>query len=130
MSQSRKFYLDNRIATRSGCTKTAAVKMTVGFLVMWVSGLTKSPVLAVAIPSLLILLPEYLWNFYSPTMRRIIGLLPDKLLDMETAIQYLYPYTFGNYVYSAIPIIVTVYPCLTAALALLCYRAYQRKQIA
>lgn len=51
----------------------------VGFLVMWISELTKSPVLAVLIPSMLIILPEYLWNFYSPTMRRIIGILPDKL---------------------------------------------------
>lgn len=101
----------------------------VGFLVMWISGLTKSPVVAVLIPSLLIILPEYLWNFYSPTMRRIIGILPDKLLDIETAIQYLYLYTFGDHVVTSIPIILTVYPCITVLLVFLCYRAYRYKQI-
>lgn len=101
----------------------------IGFLVMWISELTKSPVLAVLIPSLLIILPEYLWNFYSPTMRRIIGILPDKLLDMETAIQYLYLYTLGDHVVTSIPIILTVYPFITVLLVFLCYRTYRNKQI-
>lgn len=102
----------------------------IGFLVLWISGLTKSPVLAVLIPSLLIILPEYLWNFYSPAMRRIIGILPDKLLDIETAIQYLYLYTIGDHVTTSIPIILTVYPCITVLLVFLCYRTYRHKQIA
>ena len=96
---------------------------------MWISELTKSPVLAVLIPSLLIILPEYLWNFYSPTMRRIIGILPDKLLDMEKAIQYLYLYTLGDHVVTSIPIILTVYPFITVLLVFLCYRTYRHKQI-
>lgn len=101
----------------------------IGFLVMWISGITKSPVLAVLVPSLLILLPEYLWNFYSPAMRRLIGILPDKLLDIETAIQYLYLYTIGNHVYTAIPIVVTLYPCISVVLVFLCYRTHRHKQI-
>lgn len=101
----------------------------IGFLVMWISGITKSPVLAVLVPSLLILLPEYLWNFYSPAMRRLIGILPDKLLDIETAIQYLYLYTIGNHVYTAIPIVVTLYPCILVVLVFLCYRTHRHKQI-
>lgn len=101
----------------------------VGFLVMWISTMTKSPVLAVSISALLILLPSYLWNFYSPTMRRIIGVLPDKLLDIGSAIQYLYLYTIGNHVTTSIPIILTVYPCITVLLVFLCYRTYRHKQI-
>lgn len=101
----------------------------IGFLVLWISGLTKSPVLAVLIPSLLIILPEYLWNFYSPTMRRIIGILPDKLLDIETAIQYLYLYTIGDRVTTSIPIMLLVYPCITVLLVFLGYRTYRHKQI-
>ena len=102
----------------------------IGFLVMWISAKTKSPVLAVLIPALLIILPELLWNFYSPTMRRIIGILPDKLLDIGEAIQYLYLYTIGDHVMTATPIVLTVYPSITVVLVFLCYRTYRHKQIA
>lgn len=104
--------------------------LLIGFLIMWISAKTKSPVLAVLFPSLLILLPEYLWGFYSPTMRRIIGLLPDKLLDIGQAVEYLYLYTIGDNIMSAVPFLLTVYPCLTVVLVFLCYHEYRHKQIA
>ena len=104
--------------------------LLIGFLIMWISAKTKSPVLAVLIPSLLILLPEYLWGFYSPTMRRIIGLLPDKLLDIGQAVEYLYLYTIGDNIMTAVPILLTIYPCLTVVLVFLCYHEYRHKQIA
>lgn len=100
-----------------------------GFLIMWISAKTKSPVLAVLIPSLLILLPEYLRGFNSPSMRRFIGLLPDKLLDIGEAIQYLYLYSIGDQVMTAVPIVLTVYPCMTLLLIFLCYREYRHKQV-
>lgn len=102
----------------------------IGFLVLWISAKTKSPVLAVLIPPLLLLLPGFLHEFYSPTMRRVIGILPDKLLDIGEAIRYLYLYTIGDRIMNAVPIVVTVYPCLTILLISLCYREYRRKQIA
>lgn len=102
----------------------------IGFLVLWISAKTKSPVLAVLIPSLLLLLPGFLHEFYSPTMRRVIGILPDKLLDIGEAIQYLYLYTIQNHVMTAVPIVLTVYPCITVLLVFLCYREYRHKQIA
>ncbi len=104
--------------------------LLIGFLIMWISAKTKSPVLAVLIPSLLILLPEYLWGFYSPTMRRIIGILPDKLLDIGQAITYLYLYKIGDHITTAVPILLTVYPCFTVLLVVLCYQEYRHKQIA
>lgn len=104
--------------------------LLIGFLIMWISAKTKSPVLAVLIPSLLILLPEYLRGFNGPTMRRIIGLLPDKLLDIGQAVEYLYLYTIGDNIMTAVPILLTVYPCLTVVLVFLCYHEYRHKQIA
>lgn len=101
----------------------------VGFFVLWISAKTKSPVLAVLIPSLILLLPGFLWNFYSPTMRRIIGILPDKLLDIGVAIQYLYLYTLGERVMTAVPIVATVYTCATVLLVFLCYREYRHKEV-
>ena len=102
----------------------------IGFLVLWISAKTKSPVLAVLIPPLLLLLPGFLHEFYSPTMRRVIGILPDKLLDIGEAIQYLYLYTVKNHVMTAVPIVLTVYPCITVLLVFMCYREYRHKQIA
>lgn len=102
----------------------------IGFLILWISAKTKSPVLAVLIPSLVLLLPDLLREFYSPTMRRIIGILPDKLLDIGVAVQYLYLYTIGNRVMTAVPIVLIVYPCLTIMLVFQCYREYRHKQVA
>lgn len=104
--------------------------LLIGFLIMWISAKTKSPVLAVLIPSLLILLPDYLRGFYSPTTRRVIGLLPDKLLDIWQAVSYLYLYTIGGNIMTAAPILLTIYPCLTVFLVFLCYHEYRHKQIA
>lgn len=101
----------------------------IGFLVMWISAKTKSTVLAVLTPALLILLPEFLHNFYSPAMRRIIGILPDKLLDIGEAIQYLYLYTIEGHIMTDIPIMLMTYPCITIILVLLCYRTYRNKEI-
>lgn len=100
-----------------------------GFLVMWVAAKTKSSVLAVMIPPLLMILPQLLHEFYSPAMRRIIGLLPDMLLDIGEAVQYLYLYTIGGRVMTAVPIVLAVYPCITILLVFLCYREYRHKQI-
>jgi len=100
-----------------------------GFLVMWIAAKTRSPVLAVMMPLLLMILPKLLHEFYSPAMRRIIGILPDVLLDIGAALQYLYLYTIGDRVMTAVPIVLAVYPCITVLLVFLCYREYRHKQI-
>lgn len=104
--------------------------LLLGSLVMWISAKTKSPVLAVLIPSLVILLPDYLSGYRGNFMYYIIGLLPDRLLDISQAIQYLCLYTIGDNIMTAVPILLTIYPCLTVVLVFLCYHEYRHKQIA
>lgn len=101
----------------------------VGFLTMWISAKTKSSVLAVLIPSLVILLPEYLGVDHSSFMFYVIGILPDRLLDFGGALSYLLLYPLGDHILTSRRIILAVYPCITALLAALCYREYRYKQI-
>lgn len=102
----------------------------IGSLIMWISAKTKSPVLAVLIPSLVILLPDYLRETKSNIIFLVVGILPDRLLDIWEAIQYLYLYSFGDQVMTAVPILLIIYPCLTVLLVFLCYHEYRHKQIA
>lgn len=102
----------------------------IGFLVMWISAKTKSSVLAVLIPSLVILLPEYLGVDHSSFMFYAIGILPDRLLDFSGALSYLVLYPIGNHILTSWTIILAVYPCVTILLLFLCYREYRHKQIA
>ena len=102
----------------------------VGFLVMWISAKTRSPILAVLIPSLLLLIPMFLHEIYSLFLRKVIGLLPHWLLDIPQAMHYVYLYQVGGQVTSLISIILPLYSCLTLLLVFLCYREYRYKQIA
>lgn len=101
----------------------------IGFLVMWISAKTKSAVLAVLIPSLIILLPDYLSADRSSFMFYVIGLLPNRLLDFGEALSYLILYPIGNRVLTSGSIILAFYPFTTVLLVFLCYRTYRHKQI-
>ncbi len=92
-----------------------------GFLVMWVSAKTKSPIFAVLIPSLLLLLPMFLREIYSLVLRKVIGLLPHWLMDIGQALRYQYLYDVGGQVICLVPIILVLYSCLTLLLVFLSY---------
>lgn len=101
----------------------------IGFLVMWISAKSKSAVLAVLIPSIIILLPDYLSVDRSPFMFYVIGILPDRLLDCGKALNYLLVYSVGDRVFTSSQILFMSYPCFTILLIYLCYREYRYKQI-
>lgn len=101
----------------------------IGFLVMWISAKTKSTVLAAVIPSLIILLPDYLGVNRSPFMFYVIGILLDQLLDIGEALSNLILYSAQDHVITSVPIILAVYPCVTVLLVFMCYRGYRYKQI-
>ena len=101
-----------------------------GFLVMWVSAKTKSSVLAVLIPSVMLLLPMFLREIFNPFLRKVIGLLPHWLMDIEQAIRYQYLYKVFGQVTCLVPIVLVMYSSLSILFALLCYWEYRHKQIA
>lgn len=101
----------------------------ISFLCMLVSARTRSAVLAVMLPFVLIFIPSFLANISGGTVQKIIGLLPDQLLQTGTALNLFSLYSLGGRTVGAVPILLTVYPLLTVCLWPIIYRVYRKKQI-
>lgn len=99
------------------------------FLTMWVSAKTRSSLFAVTVPFLLIFLPSFLDNLNIDKLSKLLGLLPDQLLQIYQALRYFYVYEIGGKVFNAMTLLVVVYSLLTAALAPMMYRSFRHKQI-
>lgn len=102
----------------------------ISFLCMLVSAKTRSAVVAVMLPFVLIFLPSFLSNISSSTVQKIIGLLPDQLLQTGSALNLFNLYSLGGRILGAVPILLTVYGLLTVFLWPVIYREYRNKQIA
>ncbi len=98
----------------------------ISFFSMLVSAKTKSTVLAVMVPVVLIFVPSFLANINSAAVSKILSLLPDQLLQMEAALNYFSVYTIGGKVVGAVPIVLTVYTALVVAMGPVIYREYRR----
>ncbi len=101
----------------------------ISLLTMFISAKTKSAVLAVMLPFVLIFLPSFLGNIESPVINKILGLLPDRLLQVSTALTYFDLYKLGNKVMGAIPILFVLYGILAIFLLPILYHEYRCKQI-
>lgn len=96
---------------------------------MLVSAKTKSAVIAVMVPVVLIFIPSFIGNINSPLVNKIIGLLPDQLLQTGVALGYFNLYTLEGKVLGAVPILLVLYTALTVILLPVLYQEYRRKQI-
>lgn len=101
----------------------------ISFLTMFLSAKTKSAVLAVMLPFVLIFIPSFLGNIESPLVSKILGLLPDRLLQVSTAIIYFDLYEVGNKVIGAVPVLFVLYAVLAILLLPVTYQEYRHKQI-
>ncbi len=101
----------------------------ISFLTMFLSAKTRSAVLAVMLPFVLIFLPSFLGNITSPLMNRILGLFPDRLLQISAAIKIFDLYEVGNRVTGAVPVLFVLYAILAILLPPVIYQEYRRKQI-
>lgn len=98
-------------------------------LVMLVSAKTRSAVLAVVVPFLLLFLPNFLMNIPGQLVSEILGLLPDQLLQMNMVVGLYNFYQIGGKVTGAIPILITVYLILTAGLCPVIYQVYRKTEV-
>lgn len=101
----------------------------ISFLSMLVSAKTKSSVLGVMVPVVLIFIPSFLANINSAAVSKILSLLPDQLLQIEAALNYFSLYTIGGKVVGAVPIVLIVYMALVVVMMPVIYWEYRRKQI-
>lgn len=98
-------------------------------LSMLVSAKTRSALPAVIVPFALIFIPSFLGNINHPLVNKIIGLLPDQLLQVSTSLDYFNLYSLAGTVLGAIPVALVLYICLTVALLPVIYQIYRKKQI-
>lgn len=103
--------------------------MFIAFLGMLVSAKTKSTVIAVIVPFVLIFIPSFLGNINSQVAIRILGLLPDQLLQTGLSMGFFNLYSFGGKMVGAIPVLLVLYTILTGALLPGIYWVYRKKEI-
>lgn len=101
----------------------------VSFLCMLASAKTKSTVFAVIIPFVLIFIPSFLGNIGGPVISKILGLLPDQLLQTGEALNCFNLYSVGGKVFGEVPVLMVIYTVLTVVLLPVIYREYRNKQI-
>lgn len=94
---------------------------------MFVSAKSRSSVLAVTIPFILIFIPSFLSGISA--LSEVLGLLPDQLLQMCKTVQLFNTYQIGNKVVGAVPIIVITYLFLYCILVPGLYRVYKNIEV-
>lgn len=96
-------------------------------LSMLVSAKTHSRVFAVTIPFILLFIPSFLSGI--SVLSEVLGLFPDQLLQICTAVKLFNTYQFGNKVIGAVPIILIAYTILYCFLLPALYRIYKKTEI-
>ena len=81
------------------------------------------------VPFVLIFLPSFLANISGATAQKIIGLLPDQLLQTGTTLNLFNLYSVGGKILGAVPILLALYSLLTVILWPVIYREYRHQQI-
>lgn len=98
-------------------------------LTMLVSAKAKSAVLATMIPFILIFAPSFLGEMQWDSINKVLGLLPDRLLQVNRALGYFDLYEIGGKIIGAVPILLVLYSILTLLLIPVIYQDYRHKQI-
>lgn len=99
------------------------------FLSMMASAKTKSSVFAVMIPTILLFIPSFVGNINGPIINKILGLLPDKLLDGNITLSLFNLHSIGKVIVGAVPVLIVLYTVLTIIIIPVLYNEYRHKQI-
>jgi len=98
-------------------------------LTMLVSAKTNSSVTAVIIPFGLIFLPSFLSGISLPWLNKLLGLLPDQMMQINLVVKYFNTYEIFGTIYSAVPILILLYIVLSVLLIPFIYKIYQREEV-
>lgn len=96
-------------------------------ITMFVSAKLRTSVVAALIPFVVIFIPSFLENVTA--VKKLIGILPNQLLQIKTVLNSFDIYQIGNKVFTSGKIIFAVYTILTILAIPALYRAYSRMQI-
>lgn len=103
--------------------------LVLGLVTMAVSAKTGSTMLAAVLPFAIIFVPAMLMRGGNALLNDILGLLPDKLLQLSRDLSYFDLYQIGDRVTGAIPVLFVLYLVLTVLFVPLLYHTYKRKQL-
>lgn len=100
-------------------------------LAMIVSALTRSQVVAVIVPYVLVLAANFANSILSSweVLPQILGLLPDQLLQVAQVLDDFNLYTIFGHVTGSVPLLFLLYSALSLALIPLIYRVYRKSQV-
>lgn len=100
-------------------------------LAMLMSALTRSQVVAVIVPYVLVLAANFAQSILSSweVLPQILGLLPDQLLQLSVVLDDFNPYTVFGHVTGSVPLLFLLYSALSLALIPLIYRIYRKSQV-
>lgn len=98
-------------------------------LTMLVSAGSKSTVLAVIVPFALIFIPSFLSGINSSVVGKILGLLPDQLLQMKQTFSLFILYSIGGKVVGAGAVLILLYFALTLILCPILYQVYRKAEV-
>ena len=103
----------------------------IAFLTMLISACSRSTVLGVMTPVIIIFLPNFIQNmsFDAVIIDKLLALLPARLLELNMELVYFDLFDFGGFVTGALPVVIALYVFLSAALPPVIYREYRRKEI-
>lgn len=99
-----------------------------GSCTMLVSALANT-VLAVMTPFLLIFIPSFLSAVNHPVISKVVGLLPDQLLQMNVVVKLFNAYQVGGIVLGAAGILLVMYLVLTVAVWPGCYWGFKKREV-
>lgn len=94
---------------------------------MLVSAGTRTTLVAVTIPFIMIFIQSFLGGYLKLT--DILGVLPDQLLQMNMAVSTFVLYEIGGKVVPSVPILMTIYPIFCLLLLPIMYHVYHRTEI-
>ena len=83
---------------------------------MLVSAWTRSAVIAVTVPFIMIFIPSFLSNLSAPWLSKLLGLLPDQLLQMQTSVNYFNLYGIGGRIMGEVEPLFALYGVLSLLL--------------
>ena len=98
-------------------------------LLLLAAALVFGAVLAAVLPFAVIFLPALMLGDINTLLSNILGLLPDKLLQINRDLAYFDLYQLGDSVMGAIPILLVLYTVPTLLFIPLLYKTYQHKQL-
>lgn len=98
-------------------------------LVMLVSAVTRSNVVAVTIPFAVIFLPSFLGDIRAEGMGKVLTLLPDQLLQLNRTVNLFSLYDTGAKITGAVPVLFFLYTILALAEVPFLLRSCKRAQV-